>query len=996
MPFQTYQSEDLDWPLASGAQQGIDPTLLPQGLVRRVENLRWVKDFRLQKRNGFDAVTTTEINASNPGNLRRLATRDDGLVMLDDVGLYAYSTGLDRTVLVDRVSSLGIDGRRGVAARHPTHLYDADVAHANGYTLYTWYDQTNDDVYARVEHEASGTVLINDTKLNGATTAKAPRAVAAGNVLIAVWWEGGDILARTVDATDTTPSWAAESTLYSDGHASTPELQVNPYGSDWLLIYNRSGDFAVKMISGALVELDNTTAGGDADQKCDVIGTAGEEIYIATFSSNISSGVRVYAVDSNLTLIGSVVVDAATAPVVNKLALCRLTSTSALLAWSPAVAATAQWTKRVAITNLGAVSGSVMTTHRSSLVSYPFVEAGRGYVWAAHFIPTTGVQNSYFLLDLKTDQLSTAQRAAVVGRVAFGEGEAPNSCAPSHVPATVTGRRRWVATVKAASYLGAQVDTWQIDTSAAQHGHVVELGEALAVGGCGVRSYDRAGAAELGFYLYAESLTLTPGSGGSMAAGDYGYTVMPEWLDADGVLHRGQPAPAKTATVSASGKCTVQWQPSSLTDKTDESLTNRPIVWVVYRTTVDGTIYYRRTVLANTPDSATALSFEDTASDAAAALTTGEILYTTGGRLANQHPPPSRIVVEHRNRIVGVDDEDQTRVWYSFERAAGLGLATHLDLHFRVDDGGPITALWSLDDALCVAKADRIYAVYGDGKNPNGVGGYSSPRLIVTDSGCVDFRSVLRLPAGVAYASRDRKANGTTRLMMMPRGAGSPLNIGDPVQDELESFPFVTAAVLVPDEEQARWTVVDDADTPTAGRILVYDYSLDRWSVYNVQAKPFASAVLWDGTYTTTEAGATAVYKQATDWDDFGHYINAEIETGDIRAAGILGYQKARAARCLATYRAACKLTIETTRRRHGRAAAVTDSKSWHVDSLTAGDEVVREYYPPDGFVESIRIKLKDERHPKVATNTESVWWHTVGINVARDTTAPRTVAAQR
>ena len=91
------------------------------------------------------------------------------------------------------------------------------------------------------------------------------------------------------------------------------------------------------------------------------------------------------------------------------------------------------------------------------------------------------------------------------------------------------------------------------------------------------------------------------------------------------------------------------------------------VIVEVYRTTNNGTIFYKVGSVANST-SADSVSFADAGAISDTDLVAKEQLYTTGGVLDNIAPPSSLVIAPYKNRLVCVSSENPKKLIYSKKR----------------------------------------------------------------------------------------------------------------------------------------------------------------------------------------------------------------------------------------------------------------------------------------------------------------------------------------
>jgi hypothetical protein len=136
-----------------------------------------------------------------------------------------------------------------------------------------------------------------------------------------------------------------------------------------------------------------------------------------------------------------------------------------------------------------------------------------------------------------------------------------------------------------------------------------------------------------------------------------------------------------------------------------------------------------------------------------------------------------------------------------------------------------VTALDVMDGSLVIFMARRIYVTSGDIPSDNGaVGGIGTPRRLAVDVGSSDGHT-LATSEGIFFRS-DRGISLLTRgLSVEYVGAG--------VQDELASYPYVTAMALDTRKNLVRISLASALDSnglaSGTGHDVVFDMVLKKW-----------------------------------------------------------------------------------------------------------------------------------------------------------------------
>jgi hypothetical protein len=458
---------------------------------------------------------------------------------------------------------------------------------------------------------------------------------------------------------------------------------------------------------------------------------------------------------------------------------------------------------------------------------------------------------------------------------------------------------------------GTGVSSLTIDIDEPVHSFAHEtLGNNLHFTGGFLQMYDGVNVVEHGFHLFPEGINNTVGTGGSIAPGTYQYSVCYEWRDQQNNIHRSRPSQETVEAIIPAGPSTGQvtlFIPYlQLTDKTGD----RPVQVVVYRTTSNGSIFYRVSSLTapdpNVVGGALTLTFIDTLADSVLVqngTATRPLLYNqwlaeinTGEKavLANDPAPPARLVQLHRNRLWVVDSTNPLQLWYSKEAEINAPVEFNDGLVRQIDPrGGPVTALATMDDKLLVFKQNHIFFISGQGPTATDEqNDLSDAVLITTDAGCIDPRSVVGTPVGVMFQS----AKGIYLI-------GRSLSV-DYIGAAVEAYnnEVVTSATLLNKESQVRFTLQN-------GKTLVFDYFVQQWSVFTGQYA--FDALIWDGAYAMLRTNGRVLKETPGVWTDAGSSYALKATTSWLSFTNVQGFQRVRRAQILGQWYSAHNLQVD-------------------------------------------------------------------------------------
>jgi hypothetical protein len=249
-------------------------------------------------------------------------------------------------------------------------------------------------------------------------------------------------------------------------------------------------------------------------------------------------------------------------------------------------------------------------------------------------------------------------------------------------------------------------------------------------------------------------------------------------------------------------------------------------------------------------------------------------------------PPPLLHLCSTQARLWGLSAEDRNRVHMTKPIVEGIAPEFAAELTQQIPDeggqlGGECTAIAALDDRVVVFKRERIYQLFGDPGDANGEGStLQTPRLLSSDTGCIEAASVVEGPFGVAFLS-------TKGLMLLGRDNGISF-IGEAVQKQIGDY-VCTSATLVPRHSEVRWTFASAIGTSASAFALVWNYRVNAWSRWTSY---FARhACIFRDEYTRL-SNTTVILKETTDDWSANTTQALSITTPWIKVAGLQGFKR--------------------------------------------------------------------------------------------------------
>lgn len=956
----------LDVPMGGGlAQRTADPHI-PAGEWKLVQNLRQSKNLQHSKRPGNVKLTKqyqlpngggpANIDASLGGALsayrdQLLLTTNAGVTNYQPVaGTFApYRYGSEALLtrknlpLPQIVDASGVNNTAGVRQNND---YASEPAFCTDGTHYffTWSDGAG-NAWLSVQDIATGDIVrdrVPWTTLSGHVWVM-PLFVG-GQLVILDLTSGGNLSAYTLAAPFT--GAVSGSTLLHSGVSTALNFDACVVGSNFAVTCFVSPSMQFTLYTAAGVPIIGNSIPATAPLEVRTAYTPGQSLVWfgrretasnQLFLTPLNSSTFAYAITGH-TFSG--------ATTVNSFALLPYSTNQCVVAITTG-ASVQQVEAGVFDATASAGAGAFVVPQNQNVISYaslasrPFLQGGKVYAWVNSYadvsgvIPTSrqwgSVSKNFFsnvLMDLRIDSGVTFSPTRPVAQ------DSPRFSYPAGNRVLVRAGMSGVsATVSPLSIAQPSVNAWAFisgtrqssvlttmsmisaDFQAPQRWKFVTIGTlALQASGL-VGCWDGEKYFESGFLTYAITATTvasSAGGGGLTNPANYYYRVVPMFLDAAGNIHRGPPSSlVSTGTLTGNTNITLTWAAYQITDKNYynnnigiSGALLYPSSWEVYRSQpgasgLTDVATNLVDVIANSPIVGTTVSYKDGIVDSIVGK--NELCYTFGGALPNVSPPGALDIVAHQGRVWIISDDQSTLY---FTKQIVDGEAVNFTDSFLFPTDVICTALASMDDKLIVFGEREIYYLQGEGPPDNGIGGdYGVLERIQSDVGCIDRRSVLAIPEGVLFQSH-------LGYHLLTRGL-EVVYLGQPIADELKSFPVVTSAVLHPSQPWVYITVTDAAGS--TGERIVYDYRVQKWYVDTLPV-PAISATRVSSDYYWLDSTGQVWKEDPTVGTDDSVYVQSKLVTGHLRPGTQLqGYFAFNQMQLLYTRSSSCDIRITST-----------------------------------------------------------------------------------
>lgn len=991
--------------LAAGLAEGEDPKQLPPGALSVLENSVWKKIGRVEKRFG------TSFQGTAAASAKRLFVRGDELAMTDGASIYSRTAA--GWVSRGSIPNVGITTETMIAALSTVRAADSVVVGSSLVEAWILGNQSNEgesQLFYQVTDLSMGVFITAPTLVlrpSSTAASKARDKIRLVTDGVGAWlvWIDSPSSARTcilpiLPVAGSTVSLATDA--MDVGTSSVAALDAIVVGSEILIGYSKkTGGIALLRVSasGSPAVLGTGTVPGETSLdvgSLSLSGAPGESLFIAWSTIGDVSGTDyVRFACANVTTLAQTLAPVAmftsTPPYqiqVSTVACARYAASQAILCFHTAVQDVGTPVlSTFVVDNSGATLLTGGTDRTFGVLSRPALIGTRWVVVVANYPGEAGVgytsgttlpTSETLLLDVSPGGVDTrpveqGKIECVIGSF-WAVGYFSSVSADGYVATPFANSGAYGVSNMAAKVLTAARRTKLTAGGGADMWRSISIDKEACFAAGTLCSYDGERGYAWGFAtgpLLSTLFTSTSTVGGNIAAGTYLYNVTGERRNASGLLHRSPIGVAQSVTTTgATSSNTIGIVASDM----DRSSTARQGAYLVYRSTVNGTVLQR---IALPPSLMTRVigsdvyDVTDTQSDASAGLKIKAALYTEGGELEDMQPPSARTLALHQNRIwmVGVDG---FTAWFSKDRSVNPGIAPGFHPSMTLTFEETINALASLDDKLAALSEKRVWVVLGNGPGPNGEQSDYTILPVQSDVGCTNPRSVVAVPEGIMFQS-DRG------LMFLSRGLEVSF-VGAPVDDTLAAFPHITSAVLVAHQNQVRWTC-NSADG-TAGRVIVFDYFTRQWSVFryrdvtgSVADTPIADACMWQGAWTfVTPLGNVYSESETTNLDS-GSWVTMRGATAWMSEGGPLGFAHIRRAFLLGDRDTACGLKLSFG---FGHADTYAQSYTWTSAALDAMG---------DGINVGMHVGSQNGASPR--TRAFRVAWEDVAPPVPEDGPSP-------
>jgi hypothetical protein len=944
------EKQIIELPFFQGLETKSDAKQIPLGKLLVCQNAVFTAPGKLQKRNGYTALTTNILGGGTISTGAALFTRANELCMTDTSrNLYSYDASNTAWHNVGKMPSVTVTSTPLASNQYSMRNLDLAIA-PNGLQCCVFEMQDlnatssqQQSVGYSVIDTTTGQTVVPPTTMSSPTAgsfAMLPRVAILGTTFLIYWTEGDFATVQVINVAtldSTSPTTAVSGGNLTSGAAASAQAfaSVNydvVVNTDVYVVFNnRSGGTTVfRCLAASPTAVSSSANIAATASTLNCIFADGTNVVIGFNTSATVMKEAVYS--STLSVVKSpTTIDTVTDAWRSVTGVATATNT---IQFYMGVAGASndllQYTRTVAVTTASYTPGTATTLIRSlQPAAKACALSGASYLpaWFSTSIGTTYYtpQNTIFLLDSTGNVLgkalagtsggfNTTGTAATSGIYTTLVNLSSSYVSSNSITFPATSSTRILAFVRRgvtpSAYQFAAVGlTFNLSDTTNNYLRG-QLANAVHTSGAALQMYDGQNVVEHGFFIYPFGITGVASVGGSLTpSSNYSYKVVYEWTDAYGQVHRSAPGTIIGSTaIGLNDKITLTIPTLRVTAKGASK-----ILIQVYRTAANGTVYYQISnfglagSLYNS-SGVNSVTWVDTQSDTA--IASNPQLYTTGGVYSNEQCPPCGPMTVHRNRLCVVDSTNPTTIWFSQLVSPPAPVEFSSFLTMNIDPkGGPITALASLDDKLIIFKSDRIFMVLGQGPDSTGnQNDFTDAMLVSADTGCAVPKSVVVVPDGIMFQS--------PKGIYLLNRALQVSYIGAPV--EAYNAYAVCAATLTPITNQVRFGIVS-SNGGSGPFALVYDHIVGQWSTFrDEEGDTIQDACVWRGINMVLPAAGNPAGVATTAWQESivftdldASIVSLDVETGWIKLSGLQGFQRVWRAMVLGEFKGAHTLGLQ-------------------------------------------------------------------------------------
>jgi hypothetical protein len=946
-------------PFTSGQREDVDPKVMPEGALKRVENLRMRRDGRLGVRFGYTALGLTTQGSTSvvPYDLigwnGRLLAFGTHLSTTQPTDIYDYVAqplfdwrpsgavnGFTAyTPRLNPVSSVRDMGRLPPQGVSVTRL---DAAAAGGLvcmafqTLINFFTVTTVHVF-RASDDA--TILTENI------TAEDARVVSVGSVFFIVGRVGAVVSLWRFNPAADEAALTALTDAFATGDAITAlDARAEADDGGFVVAVARSTPtIAIRRFDTAGTVAQTITGAAAASTFLAVDSDGVTRVHLIHVDSGGVSDLYTYLISGGALETGPTELFSA-ATTARQPGLCILGTTV-----MPAVD-----TGGDVRTDLRAANGHAQTAGSATSSFQTRINAKPSPV-------TNGVAAFGLLGVASVDESSLVTnilRGAIehfpcVAKDHTTGGLTEASLVPQVAHDISTGKRYWPHLIADADGL-CTPSISEIVVATTERRQTASIDGQLYIASGALQMYDGGNLAEAGFLKAPVIISATPSasSGAMTPLATYAIACTFEYYDKQGRFHTSEPSEVTEVTMGATHNIVTLSvaRPVSWRDMRNIQPTGSVIKLVAWQSLAqpDKQLLRAAATIINGSPASIVLSLADTV------IEEEGVIYTQGSSGARSGPNPfvsplpARYIWPSADKILSGGLPNPHQVQES--RAAFPNEPITWARNLGGIGGGPerVLAVARLDERRIIWTANGLYEFTGDGLDINGVGDIGFPRRLPSPGGLhrgdLGWRSIVECSLGIFFQLAEDK------IYLLPRGGGAPVWVGKPVRDTLASFPVITSATYLKRDQTVCFTCNNNAGNDAV--ILTFDIESGLWMT-DTETAAIASSCDYDGRLCILVGGAVQLQNTTHPASAF---IPTVVETGTLTPFGRGGQGQLDEIQLFAEFRGACNVICSLS---FDDGVSYTALTTKALTGLTVGSSVTLKWGPQRMRGDRIRLKFE-------------------------------------
>lgn len=961
----THPMARITIPFSSGAREDVDPRVMPEGALKRVENLRLTREGRLALRYGYSSValTTQKSFASAINNLlphdlvnyngRLFAVGAVPLTFDGPADFYEYvdeprykwrSTSNDlepRLCPVTKLRNLS-----NVAA-FTQAVSRMDVAAGGGRVCFA-YQSSSTVVTVWIVDAVTNSLLLEQS----ITSLTAPRVVAVGSVffLLGITSAGTAVQLRRFDPSTDDYTFTALTDAFAAGATvSLMDAQVNEAGTGFSVAIARNATPAVtiKVFSSAGAATNTITSLAAVLIQLAVYQQA-TRVHIVTVEADFHVDLRTYVIATGA-LENTSTDLASTALTDRQPTLIADLSTNLAIAFYEKAALDVIKVTLAPATHAGAV---VLTGNRHQLntklaVGSEFSGLVDGVFYGCLVAENASTSSHCLLMDYS---LSIVGAFIDKGLAAAGHAEA----LPNLPKDASTGKFYWARLVNDNDARAIPAIT-EFEVGSHDRRQMCVVDGQLYIAGGVVQSFAGRQVSDAGFLNRPHIISATPSNvaGSLTPLAQYAIACTYEWLDEQNRLHQSEPSDVTEVTMGAADDTITLSVSGPITSRLRGTEATTSVKLVAYQSLAAPDKQLLRAANANTNNNQALLEIACTLTKSDTDLSDEGAIYTQASSGARSGPNPflapfpATTLWASASKIQSAGLPNEFEIQESRAPFPGEPISWAENLGGRATAFERVLAIVSLDERRIGFTANGLCEWTGEGLDINGSGDLGTPRRIPSPGGLYGgadgWRSLCETAIGIFFQL------ASDSIYLLPRGGGTPVFIGKEVMDTLAAFPTITSATYVKNDQLVCFTCNNLAANDAV--ILVYDLNMQQWFV-DTETSALTSSCEYQGRLIILRAANTIEFQDTS--YPASVFITPVIETGTLYPFGKGGQGQIDEIQLFAEFRGACNVICSLSFDDGANYTALTTKA---LTGLTVGSAVTLKWGP--NVMRGDRVRLK-------------------------------------